>query len=206
MNKTIKRLRLTIILICISLTMGAVIRAQNPPPNSNKQVSESQNEQPKTDADAKEFYQLTKMAPNALAAGEMEKAKEYAQELLKQAESFKKNWNYGNALHAANIVLGQIALKSGDVDEAKHFLLEAGKTPGSPQLDSFGPDMSLAKNLLEKDERETVIEYFGLCAKFWKSGGERLDKWKTAVLEKEAPDFGPNLIYFTGDLLRSVQN
>ncbi len=203
MNKTIKRLRSMIMLICISLTMSAIIRAQNPPPNSNKQVSESQNEQPKTDAVEKEFYQLTIMAPNDLAAGETDNAKEYAEKLLKQAEAFKKNWNYGNAVHTANIFLGQIALKSGDVDEAKHFLLEAGKTPGSPQLNSFGPDMSLAKNLLEKHERETVIEYFEFCAKFWKSGGERLDKWKTAVLDKKSPDFGPNLVYYSGDLPRA---
>jgi len=38
-------------------------------------------------------------------------------------------------------------LKEGKVEDAKHYLLEAGKTPGSPQLNSFGPDMSLAEEL-----------------------------------------------------------
>ena len=67
-----------------------------------------------------------------------------------------------------HMVLGRVALKRGDVETAKRELLLAGATPGSPQLDSFGPNMSLAKDLLEKKQADTVIEYFALCVKFWK--------------------------------------
>jgi hypothetical protein len=76
----------------------------------------------------------------------------YAKNLLIQAESMKDNWNYGNAVHTANLVLGRIALADGDVEEAKCLLLLAGQTPGSPQLNSFGPDMLFAEELLEKGE------------------------------------------------------
>ena len=38
---------------------------------------------------------------------------------------------------------------------AAEYLLKAGATSGSPQLDSFGPNMSLAKDLLGKDQRES---------------------------------------------------
>ena len=94
---------------------------------------------------------MTKKAPNALAKGETDKAKTYAETLLKQAESFRDDWNYGNAVHVANLVLGHIALDSGDVDEAKRFLLEAGKTPGSPQLNTFRTEYAcLAKELSGK--------------------------------------------------------
>jgi hypothetical protein len=46
------------------------------------------------------------------------------------------------------MVLGQVALRRGDAKKAASFLLAAGKTWGSPQLNSFGPNMPLANDLL----------------------------------------------------------
>ena len=66
-------------------------------------------------------------------------------------------------------MLGRIAVREGHIKEADRYLLAAGKSPGSPQMDSFGPNMSLAKDLLEKGQRNTVLQYFALCHKFWKS-------------------------------------
>jgi hypothetical protein len=109
------------------------------------------------------FYLATKLAPTALAAGETEKAKTYARSLLQQAAAHQDNWNYGNAIEVGNLVLGLIALSAGNLTEAKGYLLEAGKSPGSPQLNSFGPNMLLAKELLDRGEREVVIQYFDLC-------------------------------------------
>ena len=74
-------------------------------------------------------------------------------------------------------------------------MLKAGATPGSPQLDSFGPSMTLAKELLEKGERQAVIEYFQLCAKFWEMGKKSLENWTSVVKEGKIPDFGRNLRY-----------
>ena len=70
----------------------------------------------------------------------------------------------------------------------------AGRTPGSPQLNSFGPNMLLAKELLEKGEREKVLVYFALCAKFWQSGSVQLKLWSTQVKLGSDPDFGANLL------------
>ena len=107
----------------------------------------------------------------------------------------KDDWDYGNAVHTANLVLGRIALAAGDIDEAKRLLLLAGKTPGSPQLESFGPDMLFAKELLEKGEKDVVIQYFTLCSAFWKMDDGKLAQWKTEVQDNEIPDFGPNVRY-----------
>jgi hypothetical protein len=139
------------------------------------------------------FHLMSKIVPTALAADEREKTKSYALALLEQAASMKNNWNYGNAVHIGNIVLGRLALDSGDVAEARRLLLEAGKTPGSPQLNSFGPNMMLAKELLAKGEREAVVDYLNLCAKFWLMHNGRLDVWKAAAAKGEMPDFGPSL-------------
>jgi len=58
------------------------------------------------------------------------------------------------------VILGRLALREGRIEDAKHHLIEAGRSPGSPQMDSFGPNVSLAKDLLERGEKEIVIEYF----------------------------------------------
>lgn len=89
-------------------------------------------------------------------------------------------------------MLGLIALKAGDVGQAKEYLLEAGRVTGSSVLVSFGPNMRLAKQLIEKGERDTAIEYFNLCMKFWKREDGKLEKWKNIVKQGGMPDFGLN--------------
>ena len=128
-----------------------------------------------TDNSEQKFYLVTRLAPVAYSAGDMYKARSYSIGLLGMAGDFRADWNYGNAIHIGNLVLGRIALGSGDVAEAKRYLLESGKTIGSPQLNSFGPNMTLAKELLERGERQVVLDYFKLCAVFWKMENERLN-------------------------------
>jgi hypothetical protein len=52
------------------------------------------------------------------------------------------------------------------LEDAKRYLIESGKSPGSPQINSFGPNMSLAEDLINKGERDVAPEYFELCRKF----------------------------------------
>ena len=141
------------------------------------------------------FYRLDQLAKAALRAGEMEKAASYAEESLTEAAKYPKDWNYGNALHHGNNVLGHCALEKSDKKLASEFLIKAGQTPGSPQLNSFGPNMSLAKALMEKDEKEAVLEYFELCGKFWEMGADNLDRWTKDVKAGNVPEFGGNLRY-----------
>lgn len=92
-------------------------------------------------------------------------------------------------------MLGLCALNKGDAKPAGEYLLKAGKTPGSPQLNSFGPNMLLAKALLERGAKEEVLEYFDLCRSFWAMGGDRLDKWAKDIDAGNVPDLGGNLAY-----------
>jgi hypothetical protein len=131
---------------------------------------------------------LPEMALKAAALGQDEKAKAWAAELLASAKN-PKDWNYGNAIHAGHSVLGLVALHSDDMGAARQELLAAGNTPGSPQLNSFGPNMVLASELLKKGERDTVLEYFELCRKFWKMGGPQLDSMSATVKQGGTPAF-----------------
>ena len=77
------------------------------------------------------------------------------------------------ALYYGNLVLGRVALREGKLDEAKNTCWNQARRKGSPVLNSFGPNMSLAKELLEKGETNAVLEFFQECEKFWPSyGGE----------------------------------
>jgi hypothetical protein len=141
------------------------------------------------------FYALDDAVKESFVLGNIEEGRKYANELLATAPKFKRDWNYGNAIQDGNLVLGRIALREGHTNEAKQYLLNAGASPGSPQMNSFGPNMSLAKDLLEKGERDTVLQYFELCRKFWQMGPKKLDAWSEEVKAGKIPDFGANLVY-----------
>ena len=142
------------------------------------------------------FYKLSEVAAAAYDAGDYDKADAYANELLSEANSNKTNWNYGNAVFHGNMILGQVALKrDNNASQAESYLLTAGKTPGSPQLNSFGPNMSLAKDLLIAGERDSVVDFLDECANFWKADGGRLSEWKKTIQSGGMPNFAPNLNY-----------
>jgi tetratricopeptide (TPR) repeat protein len=145
--------------------------------------------------DLQRFYALDAAAKAAFEIGKVEEAQAHAQKAIELAPQFRTNWNYGNAIHDGHMVLGRIALRRGDVEAAKRELLEAGKTPGSPQLDSFGPNISLARDLIAQKETDTVVAYFELCGKFWKMERGNLRRWSALAKGGEMPDFGANLDY-----------
>ncbi len=135
----------------------------------------------------------------ALANGDTEDAELLAKELLELAERYRDDWYYGNALHHGHQILGHVHLKRGDPGAAERELLKAGQTPGSPQLNSFGPNLTLARDLLREGRREAVLEYLELCRGFWCQvsalSETRLDCWIEEIRNGAVPDFGPNLIY-----------
>ena len=146
---------------------------------------------------ADRFFELRLMMEEAFSDDNLDLARELAIEYLEIVSSRKENWNYGNALHHSNLILGRIALKNEDRITAKKHLILAGATPGSPQLNSFGPNMRLAKELLEKGEKETVIQYINMTKRFWWwiFSLYKTMKWKRQINKGMIPDFGGNLVY-----------
>ena len=118
-------------------------------------------------------------------------ARQFAEDLLRLALRDCPQARYGDALHAAHIVLGRLLLREGHTVAACEQLLLAGRVEASAVLQSFGPNMSLASELLLAGERESVLEFLHLCRRFWSD--PRLLEW-TAVVERGGhPDFGSNL-------------
>lgn len=144
------------------------------------------------------FLYLDRAAKTSLAVGRTAEARRFATDMLVLDDKYSRGdpeKANGDAVHDCHLVLGLIALDEGHLEEAKRHLLAAGKSNGSPVLGSFGPNMSLAKELLEKGEQETVLEYLASCRKFWGSGSEKLDAWTKDIQAGRIPEFGANLIY-----------
>ena len=155
-------------------------------------VSEK-NRTTKETAEEIRFYDLTKNLQKKYEKDKLEEVQYNIKELKQLLPKYTTNWNYGNAFHKINIIEGRIELQKGNIEKAKEYLILAAKTNGSPQLNSFGPNMSLAKELLEQKETIIVMEYFDLCKKFWKSDYNKLNDWKKTAQNGEIPEFGANL-------------
>jgi hypothetical protein len=112
---------------------------------------------------------ISQLATSALEAGEVQKAQVWALEALDDTKNAKSDWSVADSVHHAHIILGRIALRSGDLTEAKE--------------------------LLEKGERDAVIDYFQKCASFWKNDRGQLMQWAATVREGGIPNFGANLAY-----------
>jgi hypothetical protein len=137
---------------------------------------------------------LPRMTKAAFEASEWERAEAYAKEALEAATHGVFPWT-GDAIHQGNIVLGRLALRRSDIGEAKRYLLAAGKTPGSSSLASLGPNMALARDLLDRGEQETVVAYLEECGHFWDGNRGKLAEWIALVKAGLKPDFGRNVDY-----------
>jgi hypothetical protein len=159
------------------------------------QLNDAKRELEKATDPEERWDKLTHLVVIESGSGPDAEVRAHANEVLRTAEKYRNDWNYGNAIHNGNFALGRLALRAGNVTAAGDYLIRAGHTPGSPQFNQYGPNMMLAKELLEKGERGKVIEYFALCGKFWKNDRGQLKIWSEQVNDGREPDFGPNLLW-----------
>src|SRR3982750_106458 len=143
------------------------------------------------------FLTLRGKAERALKRGDHDRTAALARELLTLALHYRSDWNFGNAIHHGHLLLGRVAVARGDLRTASAELLEAGRTPGSPQLNTFGPNMALARELLEKGQTSPVQEYFSLCRRFWmpQFADAKLKEWESDVIAGREPRFGSHLAH-----------
>ncbi len=159
------------------------------------ELAEARSDLEKAANEYERWVALGKFGFWSVDSGDFEAAAGAAKELLGLADRYQTDWNYGNVIHKCNLIQGRIALRRGDVETAKEHLLAAGRTRGSPQLDSYGPNMMLARELLEVGEREAVLQYLELCGVFWKCDVGCLDIWRDLIKQGRTPNFSANLVF-----------
>lgn len=137
------------------------------------------------------FYRNTDAIWALYEAGDHDGAATAATAHLTEAEGFRDDWNYGNAIYAAHCVLGACAYSAGDLDAAAKAVLAASETPGSPQLDTFGPDFSLAAALLTAGRTEDVRSFLVGITNFWEMHDGRCEAWLATIAAGQRPRLGP---------------
>ena len=144
-----------------------------------------------------EFVQLGRRLLRAYAKRDYYSVSSMALTYLDEAENNRDSWNYGNAIHQANTLLGLVELQYGRIDRATDYLLSSARTPGSPQLNTFGPNMLLAERLLALGQRRAVVRYLTDCRRLWRLSFGTLLKWRWQISRGYTPNFGANLSYLT---------
>jgi hypothetical protein len=113
-----------------------------------------------------------------------------SQKAAKRWLSYNKDpddWNYGNAIHNANMALATIAWDGGKKEEAIKYVLAASKSPGSPQLDSFGPQFPIVPKLLAAGRKDVVLQYLTGVQRFWSESPDELKGWIDQIKKGSVP-------------------
>jgi hypothetical protein len=133
---------------------------------------------------------LPQAAKLAFWTGDTKAAEEYAAEALRLERSHGPSGD-GEATHDGNMVLGLVALEHGNTERAKMHLLESTNTNVSGSMRMTGPNLSLASELLKRNEHEVVISYLQECKRFWIDGRNTIDAWIETIRNSENPKFDP---------------
>jgi hypothetical protein len=148
---------------------------------------------------------LGTVAKAALEAGLNDEAKSYADQALAMAaeDRFKnarpitfESAAEGDAVFLGNLVLGRLALLDDNVEAAEKYLLLSGQiTNGQPTF--WGPNMTLARELLKRNRSKVVLQFLEEVKRFWRldcAGPQTADKWAAIILAGKLPDY--NLTYY----------
>jgi tetratricopeptide (TPR) repeat protein len=130
------------------------------------------------------FPQVKYAAEICYLAGNFADSKIFTLQLDEHKDSFDDE-TQGGILHEYHTMIGRHMLRDGHPEEAKkHLLLSIDVEPTSV-MKSFGPNMSLALDLLMEGEKETVITYLDGCTEFWKK--EPVQLWKAKIRNNKMP-------------------
>lgn len=131
---------------------------------------------------------LLSITKAALAAGDLDKASKYANQMLETSGERENSLYKGDYIYQGNSTLGLVAVHKGDLDSAEKYLLKAGETPGSAGL-KMDPEMSLAKDLLSHGRRDAVLAFLKECQRFSTSSFSHVSQWIQEMEEGKTPDF-----------------
>lgn len=135
-----------------------------------------------------EFYENAQTAYNS---GDFAKLRGILTEWQSVALTELGGIGYALAVHMNHNYLGLMHFAEGDITGAKSELLKAGKAPSSIVLSITGPNMLLAKKILELGDREVVFQYLKYCRGFWSLPFRwyYVPSWKKEIAQGRVPDF-----------------
>jgi len=124
--------------------------------------------------------------------GRRYESRQFADELLKAAATNNETGTMAMLSTTPTIRLGRLALKKGDTKKADEYLLKAGNTTGSPQLDSFAPNEPRQRTS-QSGEKDTVLQYLALPKVLEMAATDSTSGPKSK--RRPSPRLGANLFY-----------
>jgi tetratricopeptide (TPR) repeat protein len=94
------------------------------------------------------------------------------------------------AVQRANTILGRVALRTGDIANAKQYLLDSAADGAARDIAFSGPTLVLAKEMIDHGERDVVVEYLEHCLVLWPRGESVLRIWIADIKNGKTPKFG----------------
>jgi hypothetical protein len=147
-----------------------------------------------SDPTMRAYFTLGLQLADALTADDVHTAEVVAPEVLRQTESLKSTLPselFGRNIYNAYDALGRAAFERGDYEAAKQYLLQAATTPGTANMAGWGPNLKLAKALLDKGYGDTVVMFLTACKSFWNK--PIVDQWIIQIKSGQYPTLAPNV-------------
>jgi hypothetical protein len=139
------------------------------------------------------FHALSSIPRVCLKAGEIERARTYAEQLLADATGAQHIYTQICGNREASMVLGWYALYKNDFAEARSRLLGA-RVPDDAYFDSaychMDPLMQLIDRMLDWGQRDVVLEYLERDEQLVPQFCDRLSRWRKEIAQGDRPNFG----------------
>jgi hypothetical protein len=107
----------------------------------------------------------------------------YAEKMLREDPAS------GDAIYTGNLILARAALDNDDLTNAKQYLLRAAATPGTRRIEQNVLDVSIARVLFERGEKDAVLQYLERGRDLWPQGAQALGRWEAAIRGGRRPNF-----------------
>jgi hypothetical protein len=117
-----------------------------------------------------------------------------ARELLEIAARHPGDTQYGDAQFEGNVILGKLALRSGDKKAAARNLSAAAETPGSDRIRRGEFEMNLPRALVDWGERRVVAAFFERMAPKT-TRAKQFQEWAAEIRKGVNPDLIPTFSY-----------
>lgn len=119
-------------------------------------------------------------------------ARSQALYLIERHESQPKNELYIFGLHDSHITIGRLFLRDGNLEKAKEALTQSLRVPTTPALQTLGPRMTLAADLLAQKEKQAVMNYLDQAEKIWTQNDtakKKISIWRQEIAAGKIPLF-----------------
>ena len=141
------------------------------------------------------YQALARYAWVPLDEGALDAATRAADELITEGQDPDSSLQRGDTLHHGYLIRGRVALRREDLAKARASLREAGRVPSSTMLETYGPNTTLAREMLDRGESAVVLQFLRECEGLWTGPRSQIARWVDQLSHGETPDLTSNLSY-----------